>query len=421
VLRRQQATLDKLRAENETLKADVSRLQTRNMTRPINSLEQSQLDRLYQELDRYTCLVEADRAKGAEMEKEITQLRDEIWKRRRQMGGVNAATNNQKHVEKQVRLLESRLDQALVKFNKCVSRNKKLREEIDGLRGERVTFEKVYKKIEKDLREKTRQMAVVIEQSNLAYEQRDKAQLEIAAIEQANRREEDAYHQQVNDLSDELERMNEQLFNNTKRNQQPVLVDLAEEERKSAERKEALRANEIARVEEEYAQQRKERMQNFEEAFRKISAATGISDVDELVRVFIENEEHNFSLFRYLNDQASELERLEEEIQALHEEGARYSEAAGDDGDEYNEEMLKLESKIKATEEQTATYKAKCESHQKILDEVKDEVKLLLIRLDCKCNDQDGETSITTDNVLDFLGLIEEKTIEIISKYRKMK
>jgi hypothetical protein len=83
------------------------------------------------------------------MEKEITQLRDEIWKRRRQMGGVNAATNNQKHVEKQVRLLESRLDQALVKFNKCVSRNKKLREEIDGLRGERVTFEKVYKKIEK--------------------------------------------------------------------------------------------------------------------------------------------------------------------------------------------------------------------------------------------------------------------------------
>ena len=65
------------------------------------------------------------------------------------MGGVNAAANNQRLVEKQVRLLESKLGQALVKFNKCVSRNKKLREEIDGLRGERVTFEKVYKKIEK--------------------------------------------------------------------------------------------------------------------------------------------------------------------------------------------------------------------------------------------------------------------------------
>ena len=149
MLRRQQATLDKLRAENETLKTDVARLQTRNMTRPINSFEQSQLDRQFKELDRYSGLVEAEKSKAVSMEKEISALRDEIWKRRRKMGGVNAAANNQKVVEKQVRLLESKLDQALVKFNKCVSRNKRLREEIDGLRGERVTFEKVYKKIEK--------------------------------------------------------------------------------------------------------------------------------------------------------------------------------------------------------------------------------------------------------------------------------
>ena len=93
-------------------------------------------------------LVESEKAKAAATEKEISALRDEIWKRRQQMGGVNAAANNQRIVEKQVRLLESQLDQALVKFNKCVSRNKRLREEIDGLRGERVTFEKVYRKVE---------------------------------------------------------------------------------------------------------------------------------------------------------------------------------------------------------------------------------------------------------------------------------
>lgn len=83
------------------------------------------------------------------MEKEMSELRDEIWNKRKQMGGVNAAATNQRNIQKQVNLLESRLDQALVKFNKTVSRNKRLREEIDGLRGERVTFEKVYKKIEK--------------------------------------------------------------------------------------------------------------------------------------------------------------------------------------------------------------------------------------------------------------------------------
>lgn len=138
-----------MRSENETLKTDVARLQARHMTRPINSFEQSQLDRLYKELDRYSGLVEAERSKAASIGKEISSLRDEIWQRHRQMGGVNAAANNQRLVEKQVRLLESRLDQALVKFNKCVSKNKRLREEIDALRGERVTYEKVYNKIEK--------------------------------------------------------------------------------------------------------------------------------------------------------------------------------------------------------------------------------------------------------------------------------
>ena len=59
----------------------------------------------------------------------------------------------------------------------------------------------------------------------------------------------------MNELSDELERINEQLLNSAKRNQQPVYVDPAEEERKAAERKEAARAEEIARVEEDYAQQ----------------------------------------------------------------------------------------------------------------------------------------------------------------------
>lgn len=138
-----------MRAENETLKTDVARLQTRNMTSSMHTFDQSQLDRLYQELDKYTCLVEAEKAKAADIEKDVGTLRDENWKRHKEMGGVNARANNTRLLEKQCQMLESRLDQALVKFNKCVSQNKVLRAEIDGLRGERVTFEKVYKKLEK--------------------------------------------------------------------------------------------------------------------------------------------------------------------------------------------------------------------------------------------------------------------------------
>ncbi len=42
--------------------------------------------------------------------------------------------------------------------------------------------------------------------------------------------------------------------------------------------------------------------QIYEEAFSKIQAATGISDIDQLVETFISAEDKNFSLFNYANE-----------------------------------------------------------------------------------------------------------------------
>ena len=78
----------------------------------------------------------------------------------------------------------------------------------------------------------------------------------------------------------------------------------------------------------------KERAQNFEEAFNKIKASTGISDIDELVRTFIKNEEHNFSLFNYVTEQNNEIEKFEEQIQALKDEEQRFEKESGNDANQ---------------------------------------------------------------------------------------
>jgi chromosome segregation ATPase len=79
----------------------------------------------------------------------------------------------------QVRILENRLDKALTKFNEALSHNKSLRQEIDDLRRERTVFDGIYHKLEKDLVDKKKQMATIIELSNMAYEQRDNSQMEV--------------------------------------------------------------------------------------------------------------------------------------------------------------------------------------------------------------------------------------------------
>ena len=83
------------------------------------------------------------------MNEQISTLREKLWQQRKVMGGVNAARENQRMVEKQVRILENKGDQALVKFNMSLAHNRTQRQEIDDLRGERVAFQEVQKKMEK--------------------------------------------------------------------------------------------------------------------------------------------------------------------------------------------------------------------------------------------------------------------------------
>jgi len=54
----------------------------------------------------------------------------------------------------------------------------------------------------------------------------------------------------------------------------------------------------------------------------------------------------------------------------------RYKERLNNDKDGHKEEIFKLENEIKSVDEQTEAYGLKCNSHQKILDEVKDEIKV---------------------------------------------
>jgi len=87
-------------------------------------------------------------------------------------------------------------------------------------------------------------------------------------------------------------------------------------------------------------------------------------------------EEHNFSLFKYSNEQAGDIERLQEDIEALHEEETKYEDEVNDDKNGHRHEILNLQTQIKSVEEQTTVYESKCKSHQKILDKVKDEIKV---------------------------------------------
>ena len=105
------------------------------------------------------------------------------------MGGYNTGAENESTLQKQIKILENRLDKANQKFNEAIAVNRELRQVIDSLRRERVIVDNLDNKLEKELHEKRKEMANIIEKANTAYEERDKANSQIQNLKQQAKKE----------------------------------------------------------------------------------------------------------------------------------------------------------------------------------------------------------------------------------------
>merc|ERR1719262_650121 len=121
------------------------------------------------------------------------------------MGGIEAESLHSMAVAKQIRILEDRLHAGLQKFNVAIAANKKLRDEIDTLRRERAVFDDIYKKLENELQQKKKEMANIIEQANAAYEARDSAQAQMAALKQQADKEHAEFEKEWRELGKLIE------------------------------------------------------------------------------------------------------------------------------------------------------------------------------------------------------------------------
>merc|ERR1712087_700125 len=213
-------------------------------------------------------------------------------------GGVNASLENTKAVQKQIRILENRLDHAVQKFNDSITSNRELREKIDTLRRERVVFDNIYKRLENELQQKKKEMANIIEQANAAYEARDSAQAQMAALKQQADKEHLEFEKEWRELGRLIEndkRMKEFMRAKVRGPEKDSKVDAIKDEVKKKMPKPDPAATKLALG----GPGNQERLHAYEEAFSRIQAATGICEIDELVQKFIIAEDENFSFFKY--------------------------------------------------------------------------------------------------------------------------
>mmetsp|Transcript_11365 Transcript_11365/g.39630 ORF Transcript_11365/g.39630 Transcript_11365/m.39630 type:complete len:550 (-) Transcript_11365:22-1671(-) len=414
IIKRQREMIEKFQTDNDTLKAELD-LEMRYAQK--KTVSDSTLTGLHDQIDSYTHRVEVERRNIEQLQKQAQVMKGKILEKRRNMGGVNAAKENQHMIQKQIRILENRLDKALVKFNEALAHNKELRMQIDNLRRERFMFDKIYKKLERELHEKKKQMANIIELSNQAYEARDGAQMEIAAVQQQMGRERAEYEEQMAEYNRILEeRSRERAADPEGRG--AMTVD--EESRlKSDMHKGAWNmAKDKAAV-----QVSIDKVQSYEEAFNKIHAATGIDDIEELVSTFIANEDQNFSLFNYVSEQNNEIERLEEQIAGLKEELVKHQAESGDDDNLHKQLLKDLEERLHATEESGEKYEMRFQEASKTVNSLKVGIQSIFTKIECNTmlmSEMLADSQVTENNIMQFLGMIEQRTNEVLHMFAQV-
>mmetsp|Transcript_21937 Transcript_21937/g.40034 ORF Transcript_21937/g.40034 Transcript_21937/m.40034 type:complete len:459 (+) Transcript_21937:258-1634(+) len=374
------------------------------MNRPTSALETP---------DTYKEQIIIEQKRADEYGRHIRIIQEKIKSQRQQMGGINASKDTASALNKQLRILENRLDKANQKFNEAIANNKKLREQIDNLRRERVIFDSIYQKLEKELHDKRKEMANIIEAANSAYEDRDRAQEQLGTLKIQAKKEQDEFEREwkeLNTLIEKNKKMKEFMRLKQQEKQQEEAADQHHTDDESARKRKGIATP---------SQSIGDRIRNYEEAFNKIQAATGITDIEELVQSFIKAEDQNFTLFKFVNELSNDIESLEAQIQELKDETQNYRGKETGSNAQRKKLVRNMYEKLEKFRELADTYKKKYENAQRTVNELKVTIDSFFRSIECDreyASDSIG-AEVTESNMHQYLGLIEQQCTEHLQTY----
>mmetsp|Transcript_5976 Transcript_5976/g.13878 ORF Transcript_5976/g.13878 Transcript_5976/m.13878 type:complete len:543 (-) Transcript_5976:175-1803(-) len=421
-IRKARATIEKLTRENRKMKAELSETRVSPGTQAENRMSLETISKLNEQRDQLLQKLtsETDAAKTLSDKMDSTQqnifgLRVEMSKN----GGINASTDNAKAIAKQIRILENRLDKALQKFNVSIAANRELRDQIDTLRRERVVFDDIYRKLENELQQKKKEMANIIEQANAAYEARDSAQAQMASLKLQADKEHSEFEREWKELG--------KLIQNDKKMKEFMKSKVKAAKDSQAELKEEEKTRRRTRTAWDTTNRSlatfagsQEKVASYEEAFARIQAATGITDLEKLVEKFIQEEDQNFSLFKYNNELSTEIEKLEQQIADYREEAVQLSGTGSRREDMEKVKILEtLEEKWNDIDNKAKNYEIKHQESQQTLNHIRSGVESIFRRIGCTVHDlpNGSGNTISEANMMHFLAAIEQRTNELLRVY----
>lgn len=378
----------------------------RNAESGGNSKEKDHVQRIKEQIDWYSRQVLVQRDNILKVDDEIISAQKKLLQGRNNRMFTEDSQEQGKKLEKQIRILERRLNQALMKFNEKIAHNKQIRGKIDERRRERVVYDRIYTNIERELLERTTEMKEIVVDGSKAMKERDKCLNDVEVLKQQ-------VAETLKSLKDDEQELKE-LLEKHENDQDKEEGGLDNERRQPQEHTAALtalKARSDFKTNEPSADA--EPMAQLLDSHSNIevdtsSGLTNSVDVDAMLASFLEAEEKKFSILNHISELTLEKEQIEKDILQV----SREIETLTRSNFKHYNFSPGACQKIKQIEGKSLDFQEKQKVAENDLGSLKAAIKDVYSQLNCE-NFIPGSNlvlgdAVTDSNVMQYLAIIEQ-------------
>lgn len=221
-----------------------------------------------------------------------------------------------------VRTQERNLVKAIAELNKGNCENELLQERIDQLRKERTILDSVFKTMVAEINSNKKHMEKTVEEISEGKKTSDEAKQKTRALNKMLDRDRRGFKEEIKKMQKDLKTENEvqkeqdtllRLSGLKEKNGRRTYMVADEEEAFSepAMHRRILKLSFLNTIQRRHIKQHQKNIEVFEQAFATIKSSTGISDIEEIVKIFIALEQRNFSLLTFVNEVNRDIENIE--------------------------------------------------------------------------------------------------------------
>lgn len=374
------------------------------------------LQRMHNEIESTTRKLELEKRRLNKLEEDVTRMRAEHDEK-------VLKVKVSKEPVASVRKLEHRLAKGISQLNDLNHENKDVRDKIDSIRRERMQMNQVFKKMNGDIKENIQTVSTLQRDTDSARREQEDRVHRMAALKKQleNERRQfkttvqklqlDMKDREREELHDEARRQRESLHDEDKKSKTRCLkADEEENFNSPAVMRRILKLAFLNAIQRRHIRQHQKNIEVFEQAFATIKSTTGISDIEEIVKIFVGLEQRNFSLLTYVNTLNREIEQFEKNNHELEEQVKSQKRSEEADDKRRTEQLSELKQQIETTTTNIEENQQQATQQQEVLEKCRPMVQQILKTVEKENRGFGGQAApeFSGDNVLSWLTYIEK-------------